>query len=40
MSKTAIIIITSVLIVGVGVGSFFIGRSVGKKSTPSDAETK
>jgi F0F1-type ATP synthase assembly protein I len=39
MSKTAIII-TSILIVGVGVGSFFIGRSVGKKSATSDAETK
>jgi hypothetical protein len=31
MSKTAIII-TSVLVIGVGVGAFFIGRSVGKKS--------
>jgi hypothetical protein len=31
MSKTAIII-TSILIVGVGVGSFFIGRAVGKKN--------
>jgi len=31
MSKTTIII-TSLLIIGVGVGSFFIGRSVGKKS--------
>lgn len=31
MSKTAIII-TSVLLIGVGVGSFFIGRAVGKKS--------
>lgn len=30
MSKTAIII-TSVLLIGVGVGSFFIGRAVGKK---------
>jgi hypothetical protein len=35
MSKTAIII-TSVLIVGVGVGAFFIGRSVGKKSESSE----
>lgn len=31
MSKTAIII-TSVLVIGVGVGAFFIGRSVGKNS--------
>jgi len=31
MSRTAIII-TSILIVGVGVGTFFIGRAVGKKS--------
>ena len=31
MSKTAIFI-ASIIIVGVGVGSFFIGRSVGKKS--------
>lgn len=38
MSRTAIII-TSILIVGVGVGSYFIGRAVGKKST-SDTETK
>lgn len=30
MSKTAIII-SSVLIIGVGVGAFFIGRSVGRK---------
>ena len=39
MSKTAIII-TSILIVGVGVGSFFIGRSVGRKNPKSDSETK
>jgi hypothetical protein len=39
MSRTAIII-TSILIVGVGVGSFFIGRSVGKKSTTSDSDAK
>lgn len=32
MSKTGWIIVASVLIVGVGVGSFFIGKSVGKKS--------
>lgn len=38
MSRTAIII-TSILIVGVGVGSFFIGRSVGKKSA-SDSDEK
>jgi len=31
MSRTAIII-SSLLIVGVGVGSFFIGRSVGRKN--------
>lgn len=37
MSKTAIII-TSVLIIGVGVGSFFIGRSVGKKSSSSSED--
>jgi hypothetical protein len=30
MSRTAIII-TSVLIVGVGVGAFFIGKAVGKE---------
>jgi F0F1-type ATP synthase assembly protein I len=39
MSKTAIII-TSVLIIGVGVGSFFIGRSVGKKSASSGDSDK
>jgi hypothetical protein len=38
MSKTAIII-SSLLIIGVGVGSFFIGRSVGRKN-PNDAEEK
>jgi len=37
MSKTAIII-TSVLIVGVGVGAFFIGRAVGKKSSSSSED--
>jgi hypothetical protein len=37
MSKTANII-TSVLIIGVGVGSFFIGRSVGKKSSSSSED--
>jgi hypothetical protein len=37
MSKTAIII-TSILIVGVGVGSFFIGRSVEKKSSSSSED--
>jgi hypothetical protein len=37
MSKTAIII-TSVLIIGVGVGSFFIGRAVGKKSSSSSED--
>jgi len=31
MSRTAIII-SSVLIIGVGVGAFFIGKAVGKKS--------
>jgi hypothetical protein len=31
MSRTAIII-SSILIVGIGVGSFFIGRSVGRKN--------
>ena len=31
MSRNAIII-TSILILGVGVGSFFIGKAVGKKS--------
>jgi hypothetical protein len=39
MSKTAIII-TSVLIVGVGVGSFFIGRAVGKKNALSGDSDK
>ena len=31
-----VIIITSILIVGVGIGSFFIGRAVGKKSSSVD----
>jgi hypothetical protein len=31
MSRNAIII-TSILILGVGVGSFFIGKAVGKKA--------
>ena len=35
MSRTAIII-TSILIVGIGVGSFFIGRSVGRKNPKKD----
>jgi hypothetical protein len=35
MSRTAIII-SSILIVGVGVGSFFIGRSVGRKNPKSE----
>jgi hypothetical protein len=39
MSRTAIII-TSVLIIGVGVGSFFIGRAVGKKSASSGDSDK
>jgi len=38
MSKTAIII-SSLLIIGVGVGSFFIGRSLGRKN-PKVAEEK
>ena len=38
MSKTAIII-SSVLIVGVGVSAFFIGRSVGRKN-PKPQENK
>jgi hypothetical protein len=37
MSRTAIII-TSILIVGVGVGSFFIGRAVGKKASSSNED--
>ena len=39
MSRTTIII-TSILIIGVGVSSFFIGRSVGKKSTSSSDSNK
>jgi hypothetical protein len=39
MSRTAIII-TSNLIVGVGVGTFFIGRAVGKKSSSSGDSDK
>ena len=39
MSRTAIII-SSILIVGVGVGTFFIGRAVGKKSTSSGDSDK
>lgn len=35
MSRTAIII-TSILIVGIGVGSFFIGRSVGRNNPKKD----
>ena len=38
MSRTAIII-SSVLIVGVGAGAFFIGRSVGRKN-PKTEESK
>jgi hypothetical protein len=38
MSRTAIII-SSVLIVGVGVGEFFIGRYVGRKN-PKTEESK
>ena len=38
MSKTSIII-SSLRIIGVGVGSFFIGRSVGRKN-PKVAEEK
>ena len=34
------IIITSILIIGVGVSSFFIGRAVGKKSTSSSEADK
>jgi len=34
------IIITSTIIIGVGVVSFFIGRSVGKKSTSSSDSDK
>lgn len=36
MSKTGWIILASVVIVGVGVGSFFIGKSVGKKAGNED----
>lgn len=32
MSKTGWIIVASVAIIGVGLGSFFIGKSIGKKS--------
>lgn len=37
MSKTAIVI-TSILIIGVGVSTFFIGRSVGRKN-PKKADS-
>ena len=33
MSKTGWIIVTSIAIVGIGVGSFFIGRAIGKKAS-------
>jgi hypothetical protein len=39
MSRTTIII-TSTIIIGVGVVSFLIGRSVGKKSTSSSDSDK
>lgn len=36
MSKTGWIVLASIVVVGVGVGSFFIGKSIGKKASGNE----